>query len=48
MDLLMAAAREVYATAPALFEPLADFFGVDVAERLNDPKFQERLFYEGY
>jgi 4-hydroxy-tetrahydrodipicolinate synthase len=48
MDLLMAAARKVYDTAPQLFEPLADFFEVDVEARLNDPKYQEGLYYEEY
>lgn len=48
MDLLMTAARKVYGEAPQLFEPLADFFDVDVEARLNDPKYREGLYYEEY
>lgn len=48
MDTLLAAARKVYATAPQLFQPLAGYFDVDVEARLNDPKFQEGLFYQEY
>jgi 4-hydroxy-tetrahydrodipicolinate synthase len=48
MDLLMEAARKVYGTAPQLFEPLGNFFNVDVEARLNDPKYQEGLYYESY
>lgn len=48
LDMLLGAARKVYETAPQLFQPLADFFDVDVEERLNDPKFREGLFYMEY
>jgi 4-hydroxy-tetrahydrodipicolinate synthase len=48
MDQLMNAARKVYDTGPQLFEPLADFFNVDVEARLNDPTYQEGLYYEEY
>jgi len=48
MDMLMTAARKVYGSAPQLFEPLANFFEVDVEARLNDPKYQEGLYYEEY
>jgi 4-hydroxy-tetrahydrodipicolinate synthase len=48
MELLMDAARKVYGTAPQLFEPLGNFFNVDVDARLNDPKYQEGLYYEEY
>ena len=48
MDLLMDAARKVHDAAPRLFEPLAEFFDVDVEARLNDPKYREGLYYEGY
>lgn len=48
INTLMAAARKVFTDAPQLFEPLADFFNVDVAARLNDPEYQEGLFYTDY
>jgi len=48
MDLLINAGRKVYDSAPQLFEPLAETFDVDVEARLNDPKYQEGLYYEEY
>lgn len=48
MDTLLAAARKVFGNAPQLFQPLADFFDVDVESRLNDPKFREGLYYQEY
>ncbi len=40
--------RKVQADSPAIFKPLADFFGVDVDERLNTPSYHKGLYYEGY
>jgi 4-hydroxy-tetrahydrodipicolinate synthase len=48
LDVLLEATRKVYANAPQLFGPIASFFDVDVEARLNDPKYQEGLFYEEY
>ena len=48
METLMTAARQVYANAPELFEPMAEFFGVQVEERLNNPKYCEGLYYTDY
>jgi len=48
MEVLMSAVGKVYGTAPQLFEPLANFFEVDVEARLNDPKYREGLYYEEY
>ncbi len=48
LDVLLDAARKVYTKTPQLFEPLAEFFGVDVEARLNDPKYREGLYYEEY
>lgn len=41
-------ARKVQADSPEIFKPLADFFNVDIDERLNTPSYQEGLCYEGY
>lgn len=48
LDTVLAAARKVYADAPGVFQPVADFFGIDVGQRLNDPKYTHGLFYESY
>jgi 4-hydroxy-tetrahydrodipicolinate synthase len=40
------AARSVQSRNPEIFRPLAEFFGVDVAERLEDPARLEGLAYD--
>ena len=42
------AARKVQSSNPEIFKPLADFFGVDVENRLNDPSVLKGLYYEEY
>jgi 4-hydroxy-tetrahydrodipicolinate synthase len=42
------AARRVYAARPDFFEPLEEFFEVDVGERLQDKKCWEGLSYDSY
>lgn len=42
------AARKVQSSNPEIFKPLADFFDVDVENRLNDPSVLEGLYYEEY
>ncbi|MEA3437208.1 MAG: 4-hydroxy-tetrahydrodipicolinate synthase [Thermodesulfobacteriota bacterium] len=42
------AARKVQSSNREIFKPLADFFGVDVENRLNDPSVLEGLYYEEY
>ncbi len=41
-------ARSVNTAAPEIFQPLAEFFDVDVEARLNDPKCCEGLYYQDY
>ncbi|MFP4668717.1 MAG: 4-hydroxy-tetrahydrodipicolinate synthase [Desulfobacterales bacterium] len=48
MDKLLDAARRVYASTPEVFAPVAESFGVNVEERLNDPKYTEGLVYKDY
>ena len=42
------AARSVQRTAPELLKPIADFFGVKIEERLENPKCWEGLCYAEY
>jgi len=42
------AAKQVYAARPDFFEPLEEFFDVDVWERLQDKKCWEGLCYDSY
>jgi 4-hydroxy-tetrahydrodipicolinate synthase len=42
------AARTVQSKAPEILKPIADFFGVSIDERLENPKYREGLCYEGY
>lgn len=48
LEKVLVAARAVQAKAPEVFEPVGDFFKVDIDERLNDPHFQKGLYYEEY
>ena len=45
---VLEAARSVQRTAPELFQPIADFFGVNIVERLENPKYREGLCYAEY
>jgi len=40
--------QSVYANAPEVLQPLADYFNIDIAERLENPACREGLFYESY
>ena len=48
LDKVIEAARKVQADNPEIFQPAADFFGVDIEARLKDPSSCEGLFYEEY
>jgi 4-hydroxy-tetrahydrodipicolinate synthase len=41
-------AETVQRTAPELFQPIADHFGVNIQERLENPRYREGLCYEAY
>ena len=43
--MVIAAARTVWEKNPEIFMPVSDFFGVDIEERLADPKNWESLCY---
>lgn len=48
LDVVLSIARQVQTNNPEIFQPLADFFNIDVAERLDNPVYQQGLFYESY
>lgn len=48
LDVVLKTARAVQSSAPEIFQPLADFFEVDIEDRLNNPANQEGLFYTEY
>ena len=48
VETVLKAARTVQAKNPEIFQPISDFFGVDVAARLEDPTVWEKLYYTGY
>lgn len=45
IKVVVAAARTVQEKNPELLQPLADFFGVDIQERLDNPDYLEGLYY---
>ncbi len=48
LNTVVEAAQTVQDNNPEIFKPLADFFEVDIAERLHNPSFREGLYYETY
>lgn len=48
IQVVLDAAREVQKNNPEILQPIADFFGVDIEERLNDDRFCSGLYYEEY
>lgn len=48
LETVLKAGRTVQKNNPEIFAPVAEFFNVDVEERLNTPSFWEGLCYETY
>jgi len=48
LDTVLSTARSVHANHPEIFRPVAEFFGVDIEDRLNTPACWEGLAYEAY
>ncbi|UCD79772.1 MAG: 4-hydroxy-tetrahydrodipicolinate synthase [Desulfobacterales bacterium] len=48
LNVVLDAARKVYANTPEILQPVADFFNVDIGERLENPAYREGLYYESY
>ena len=48
LQTVLAAVRKVQTTAPEILQPVAEFFNVDIAERLENEKYLEGLAYKEY
>ena len=48
IEVVLKVARQVQAANPAIFGPCAEFFGVDIDARLNDPHNWQDLVYADY
>ena len=48
LQTVLDAARKVQSTAPDILQPVAEFFNVDIAERLENKKHWKGLAYEAY
>jgi 4-hydroxy-tetrahydrodipicolinate synthase len=45
LETVLANARKVYETNPEILQPIADYFGVDLKERLYNKQYLEGLTY---
>ena len=45
IEVVVAAARKVYEATPQILEPAAEFFDVDLSERLYNEKYLEGFYY---
>jgi 4-hydroxy-tetrahydrodipicolinate synthase len=45
IDIVLVNAKKVYESNPQIFKPIADYFDVDLKERLYNEKYLEGLFY---
>ncbi|MGD6852728.1 MAG: 4-hydroxy-tetrahydrodipicolinate synthase [Candidatus Bathyarchaeia archaeon] len=45
VEVVLASARKVYEANPQVLEPIADFFNVDLKDRLYNEKYLEGLYY---
>jgi 4-hydroxy-tetrahydrodipicolinate synthase len=48
VNVVLEAARKVHANAPEILQPVADFFNVDIGQRLENPENREGLYYKNY
>jgi 4-hydroxy-tetrahydrodipicolinate synthase len=48
LETVLSAARKVQAETPEILKPVAEFFNVDIEQRLNNPSSWDGLFYEEY
>jgi 4-hydroxy-tetrahydrodipicolinate synthase len=48
LEVVLAAARKVQADSPEILQPVADFFNVDINQRLADSANWEGLAYDSY
>jgi 4-hydroxy-tetrahydrodipicolinate synthase len=45
IEVVLTNARKVYETNPQIFEPIGEYFDVNLRERLYNEKYLEGLFY---
>ncbi|MGD8290309.1 MAG: 4-hydroxy-tetrahydrodipicolinate synthase [Desulfobacterales bacterium] len=48
IDTVVTAARDIYTNSPEILQPVADFFNVDIGQRLENPENWRVLYYEDY
>jgi 4-hydroxy-tetrahydrodipicolinate synthase len=48
LDFVVSVARQVQSDTPELLQPIADYFGVDIDERLDNPEYRKGLCYDAY
>jgi 4-hydroxy-tetrahydrodipicolinate synthase len=48
LEKVMDIVRTVQAKNPEILAPLAEFFNIDIDQRLNDERFREELCYPTY
>lgn len=48
LDAVLAIGRQVQSNNPEILQPIADYFSVDINERLDNPEFQKGLCYDSY
>jgi len=48
LETVLSAVRKVQADNPEILKPVAEFFNVDIEQRLNNPSSWDGLFYEEY
>jgi 4-hydroxy-tetrahydrodipicolinate synthase len=48
IETVLAAARSIQSNEPEIFQPVEEFFDVNIAERLDNPAVWESLFYDEY
>ena len=48
IDAVVAATRNIYSNSPEILQPVADFFNVDIGQRLENPENWQGLYYEDY
>ena len=47
-DVVLSVARTVWTRNPEVLQPIADFFSVDINERLDNPEYRKGLYYSDY
>jgi 4-hydroxy-tetrahydrodipicolinate synthase len=48
LNVVLDGLRKVHAGAPEILQPIAEFFNVDIGQRLENSKYWEGLYYEAY